>query len=173
MNFVVPCGISADVSRNAVLVFAVASLKANHLGISEAIFLECGVAGLKLDETQAALEELEAYKYLRVFNTRVVVALVGKNAVFDYRTDCQILSFEIPRRFERLHAKEWKELRTSIFERDDFTCQYCGARGVELECDHVEPISLGGTNEPGNLVTACKTCNRNKRIKLIQAARAS
>jgi 5-methylcytosine-specific restriction endonuclease McrA len=28
--------------------------------------------------------------------------------------------------------------------------------------DHVYPLSLGGANNPGNLVTACARCNRLK-----------
>lgn len=39
---------------------------------------------------------------------------------------------------------------------------YCGARGVPLECDHVFPISKGGSNEDDNLVAACVPCNRSK-----------
>jgi len=30
----------------------------------------------------------------------------------------------------------YKRWRTNIFERDDFTCQICGIRGVELNVDH-------------------------------------
>lgn len=61
----------------------------------------------------------------------------------------------------------WKALRRSIFERDDYTCTYCGDRGVRLECDHVIPVSRGGGHDLSNLVTACFTCNRSKRDKLV------
>lgn len=36
---------------------------------------------------------------------------------------------------------KYKEWRSFIFERDDFTCQKCGKRGVYLEADHY-PISF-------------------------------
>lgn len=65
----------------------------------------------------------------------------------------------------RLPESQWAKLRKKVFERDDFTCQYCGARGKPLECDHVLPISRGGPNEIDNLVTACKPCNQSKRNK--------
>lgn len=55
----------------------------------------------------------------------------------------------------RLPAKEWREIRTHVFQRDDYTCQYCGIRGVRLQCDHIIPFSRGGSNELENLVTAC------------------
>ncbi len=57
---------------------------------------------------------------------------------------------------------EWKETRNRIFIRDDFTCGYCGTRGGALECDHKNPVSLGGSNDDDNLITACKPCNRKK-----------
>ena len=65
----------------------------------------------------------------------------------------------------RLPTPEWVGVRTRIFARDDYTCQYCGARGVPLECDHVFPISKGGSNEDDNLVAACVPCNRSKGAK--------
>lgn len=68
----------------------------------------------------------------------------------------------------RLSGYVWMKLKASIFKRDDYTCQYCQARGVRLECDHVMPISRGGTNSPRNLKTACVRCNRSKRDKTPQ-----
>lgn len=65
----------------------------------------------------------------------------------------------------RICSKTWRRTRAAIFERDDYTCQYCGARGVPLECDHVFPISKGGSNEDDNLVAACVPCNRSKGAK--------
>ena len=61
----------------------------------------------------------------------------------------------------------WRELRAFVFARDDFTCQYCGARGGSLQCDHIIPFSKGGSNELDNLVTACKPCNQSKRDKTL------
>jgi len=69
---------------------------------------------------------------------------------------------------DRLPANEWKELRNQIFERDDYTCQYCGIRGAELQCDHVTPISRGGSNHPENLKTACRHCNQSKHSKTVE-----
>jgi hypothetical protein len=57
-----------------------------------------------------------------------------------------------------------KRLRFNIFERDNFTCQYCGKRPPEvvLEIDHIIPVSKGGETEHENLLTACFECNRGK-----------
>lgn len=62
---------------------------------------------------------------------------------------------------------EWAQLRSQVFARDDFTCAYCGERGGRLECDHVIPVSRGGSNDLENLATACFACNRSKHDKLI------
>ena len=68
---------------------------------------------------------------------------------------------------------EWSKIRTRIFTRDDYTCQYCGARGGRLECDHITPVSRGGTNDDNNLCAACFSCNRSKRAKTVEEWRAS
>lgn len=67
----------------------------------------------------------------------------------------------------RPSAADWAEIRLAIFTRDNFTCTYCGDRGGKLECDHVHPVSKGGSNDFENLTTACFTCNRSKRDKTL------
>jgi hypothetical protein len=57
-----------------------------------------------------------------------------------------------------------KRLRFEILKRDQHTCRYCGGKSpdVVLTVDHVVPIALGGGDDPGNLITACKDCNAGK-----------
>jgi CRISPR/Cas system Type II protein with McrA/HNH and RuvC-like nuclease domain len=64
--------------------------------------------------------------------------------------------------------KLWKEIQHKVFERDDYTCRYCGKTGVILEVDHIVPISKGGTNDYDNLATACRRCNRQKKDKTVE-----
>lgn len=56
------------------------------------------------------------------------------------------------------------EVRIRVMKRDKFRCTYCGASGndVELEIDHIHPISKGGSNHMSNLTTACRCCNQSK-----------
>lgn len=65
-----------------------------------------------------------------------------------------------------------KRVRFEVFKRDLFTCQYCGATppGAVLEVDHIEPVAEGGSDEEGNLVTACWDCNRGKAARLLSVA---
>lgn len=74
---------------------------------------------------------------------------------------------------ERPSSEVWRKIRTRIFSRDDYTCQYCGVRGVKLECDHVYPVALGGGHDDSNLVTACFKCNRSKRSKTLEQWRVA
>lgn len=60
--------------------------------------------------------------------------------------------------------------RFDILERDNFTCQTCGAKqsdDVLLEVDHIKPVSKGGTNDLDNLVTLCYKCNRGKGARIL------
>lgn len=51
--------------------------------------------------------------------------------------------------------------RFNLFLRDEFCCQYCGARG-DLTFDHIVPRSRGGRTSWENVVAACAACNLRK-----------
>lgn len=72
----------------------------------------------------------------------------------------------ITRENDRLPPAQWQAIRLKVFERDEFTCRYCGSKGP-LECDHVVPVSRGGGHELANLATACAPCNQSKGSKLL------
>lgn len=61
------------------------------------------------------------------------------------------------------------KLRFEVFNRDNFTCRYCGRKTPEviLELDHVIPLSKGGTDDLDNLITSCFECNRGKGRALL------
>ena len=54
-----------------------------------------------------------------------------------------------------------KITRRAVFARDDWTCQYCGARS-NLTVDHVVPRSKGGASSWENIVASCAPCNLRK-----------
>jgi 5-methylcytosine-specific restriction endonuclease McrA len=58
-------------------------------------------------------------------------------------------------------AHRRKITRRAVFARDDWTCQYCGARS-NLTVDHVIPRSKGGGSSWDNIVASCAPCNRRK-----------
>lgn len=57
-----------------------------------------------------------------------------------------------------------KRTRFEVLKRDNHTCRYCGASApdVTLTVDHVTPVALGGSDDPSNLVAACRDCNAGK-----------
>jgi len=56
------------------------------------------------------------------------------------------------------------KLRVKVLERDNYTCQMCGAKApdVKLHIDHIIPISRGGVTEEKNLRALCRDCNLGK-----------
>lgn len=52
--------------------------------------------------------------------------------------------------------------RLEVFNRDKYTCQYCGRETRDLTLDHIIPRSRGGAHEWNNVVGCCFACNLRK-----------
>jgi len=74
--------------------------------------------------------------------------------------------------YNKLPIKEVQFTRQSIFQRDNYICQYCGKKFKkdELEKEHVFPKSRGGKNTWDNIVSACSPCNARKANRTPQEA---
>ncbi|MEM6438299.1 MAG: HNH endonuclease [Pseudomonadota bacterium] len=59
--------------------------------------------------------------------------------------------------------------RFNLFLRDEFACQYCGAKG-DLTFDHVIPRSRGGRTTWENVVACCGPCNLKKGSRSLKEA---
>ncbi len=62
------------------------------------------------------------------------------------------------------------EKRLAIYLRDGFRCGYCrrdlhGGPAHEITLDHLDPLANGASNEPLNLITACKSCNSSRQTQ--------
>jgi len=57
---------------------------------------------------------------------------------------------------------ERKLTRLEVFNRDQYTCQYCGKETRQLTLDHVIPRYRDGEHTWENVVSACIVCNRQK-----------
>ena len=63
-------------------------------------------------------------------------------------------------------SDEWREWRTKVFERDDYTCQMCNERGLGLHPHHIRfksdfPELI---YEVDNGITLCVDCHRSKGV---------
>lgn len=60
------------------------------------------------------------------------------------------------------HSREYKEFRKRMFQRDNFTCKFCGKRGGHIELDHILPtcLYLHLIMDENNVRTLCISCHR-------------
>lgn len=65
---------------------------------------------------------------------------------------------------ESNYGPDWHIQRTSCLQRDDYTCQECGARD-DLEVHHWDPYRFCFDNSLENLVTLCAPCHREMHEK--------
>jgi 5-methylcytosine-specific restriction endonuclease McrA len=114
------------------------------------------------------------YEPLRVITWQRAIRLLtlGKVEVIE-ETDREIRSvsfvIRLPSvvrllRLIRPRRQPIKFSRQNIYLRDNFRCQYCGARvtSQDLNLDHVIPRALGGKTTWENIVTCCIPCNVQK-----------
>lgn len=75
--------------------------------------------------------------------------------------------------YDRIPVYEAPFTRRNLYQRDDYTCQYCGARlsSDRLSIDHVRPRSKGGKTTWDNCVLACVRCNTSKADRTPREAR--
>ena len=68
-----------------------------------------------------------------------------------------------------IHGREYQQgalyqttLRAFVIHREDHRCIYCNRKPGRFTLDHVIPRSANGPTIPGNIVAACKRCNKAK-----------
>jgi 5-methylcytosine-specific restriction endonuclease McrA len=74
--------------------------------------------------------------------------------------------------FNKIPRTRVRLSRQNVYQRDQFTCQYCGVEGTRatLNLDHVVPRSQGGQTSFENLVCSCFGCNSKKRDRTPEQA---
>lgn len=128
-------------------------------GVAEAIMVEDGVptnhdfsSWTEISELKSMYKSPEDIDWVHTPSTAFIVPRVIRLLTFD-----------------RLQMDFVKLTRRNIFERDHYTCQYCGktfsknSNGLNIE--HIIPKSKGGKNTWKNLVASCLKCNQRKGDK--------
>lgn len=103
-----------------------------------------------------------------VFLDRVDIVAEYEGCVHSPSTEMRIPSVVVLRDFVR-PARTAAFTRFNLFLRDEFRCQYCGAKG-EMTFDHVIPKSRGGRTSWENVVAACGLCNLKKGSRSVAEA---
>ena len=99
--------------------------------------------------------DLNPYQYIKCYHCR---GLAIKTSFDTY------LCPNCHRTLLAAYPTNWKDRKLQVFKRDHYRCTECG-RSVayqEKHCDHILPVSLGGTHESGNLRTLCPECHLRK-----------
>ena len=112
------------------------------------------------------------YQPLNVCNAKRAIVLVGRgkaeqltNGRGHVRSISQI--FPIPSVIRLIYMVKRPLIRRrlsrqAVFQRDGFSCQYCGKSTKELTVDHVVPRSRAGPHVWENVASACIPCNHRK-----------
>ena len=114
------------------------------------------------------------YFPIRILHWQDAVKMIYEGTVdvlaeYDEELRSPSVTWQVPavvrlRRNLTVRKKCVKFSRVNIYQRDNFTCQYCGKqlRWSELSYDHLVPRARGGRTTFLNIVTACRPCNAKK-----------
>ena len=114
--------------------------------------------GMDIKTARNSLQSLAEKRIISITSIAGSASLIRLNPVSNWLP----ISTPIKQQTQKVKRPSGKSLalkKLQVFARDKYTCVYCGAKGVELHCDHVIPISKGGSNEMDNLTTSCQKCN--------------
>lgn len=130
---------------------------------------------IKMEQTLIQETQLHPLTRARLIYKKFYISPKGRNRykstkLYGEESICRMI--EVAKRKEQEQSsKEYQrklltpKLRYEIMKRDHFRCVLCGKEskdGVELEVDHIHPVSKGGKTVPENLRTLCRECNRGK-----------
>ncbi|NIP73423.1 MAG: HNH endonuclease, partial [Gammaproteobacteria bacterium] len=119
------------------------------------------------------------YEPIKVISWKraIVLLVLGKvdvletydTAVHSPSTTLQLPAVVKLHRYVKHLPRRVKFSRQNLYQRDNYTCQYCHKRhpSHQLTYDHVVPRSRGGQTTWTNIVTACTRCNLKKGNKLL------
>lgn len=69
---------------------------------------------------------------------------------------------------QQRNSPKYIQWRTSVLERDNYTCQHCGQKGGELNAHHIKPFAEYKElrTELSNGITLCKECHKKEHRRM-------
>lgn len=111
----------------------------------------------------------EKLKGRKVWNKGLVGVQQGWNKGLTHLIDSRICGGSKSPRWKggvtpqnRMERAKFREtMQKQVLERDNYTCQICGARGCALQVDHIQPWAeyVEGRFEMNNCRTLCQSCH--------------
>jgi Restriction endonuclease len=102
---------------------------------------------------QAIIEYSLSRKYPERLSRRAQAAFDGLLSLMDrdWRSAAEIRA-----------SGKYHEWRKAVFQRDDYTCQVCGKRGVKLNAHHIKPFATHHElrMDIDNGITLCEKCHK-------------
>lgn len=117
-----------------------------------------------------AIQHLEPLQRLQIYEGIFEYAFEGKEIDLNSPMKCIIplLKPQIDKNAEILYTKagrhtgKYAEWRRQVFERDNYTCQHCGKKGVSLNAHHIKEYAKFPElrYDIRNGVTLCEKCHK-------------
>jgi hypothetical protein len=121
--------------------------------------------------TSKILPNKDGSEAVRLFNEvkRKVASLERPLSDKLFHEDAQT-DFIVNNENDSFTNKEYRQsipesVRHEVWRRDQGRCVSCGSQ-INIEFDHIIPISKGGSNTARNLQLLCEICNRKKSAKI-------
>jgi HNH endonuclease len=96
--------------------------------------------------------------------------LIGATEILDLSALSEFIELAVLERLgwqdRRASHRIPESIKAAVMVRDGGRCRSCYS-AVNLQIDHIVPLSKGGTSEEINLQTLCRRCNRRKWKRLI------
>jgi len=128
------------------------------ISLQRALVLLCGEKAKIIDggSNSYQLYSWDEWAVLKPNNNEPVI----KSAHSEYR----IPEIIILTNYDKIPSPRIHFSRSTIFKRDNFTCQYCGKKVCKETgtIDHIVPKAQGGVTTWTNCILACMGCNSQK-----------
>jgi 5-methylcytosine-specific restriction endonuclease McrA len=124
--------------------------------VRDAICMIYRDAARALDPADCSVHDFDSWTSLRVAENEPCIRTV--------RLRIRVPEIIVLNYYDALPRRRVPFSRRNIYKRDEYRCQYCGARApvADLTIDHILPRSFGGRSSWENCVIACLRCNRRK-----------